>query len=370
MVDTTEAKQVCRAASTLVYPVLQFGVKPCGTYTREDFLGVLSRIAFDHEFANTGGKIVQLARSEPVDVTSTARNPLAKSLLYHLRHLEADAIESQFDGVRNRLFHVLRSRRLLPAHVDVAIDLHEWRFYGAADTDHVLITYPDLGTNRAYCFATLCIVAPGVRFTLAVFPMDANGFRAKQEAVRSLIAEARRYVSIRHVYLDRGFYQVHVVKELERLNIGYIVRARPSKGMKDRLSVGAETVVDTYQMQRKRPPTASVDVTVFAVPHRTREDEHAWFVTNLGVESETAKAYAAAFRRRWGIETSYRQIGDFLPRTSSPTFSVRLFYFLFAVALYNLWVLANVLLSDGSIPRKPEISTRIFRALVLPKGHG
>jgi hypothetical protein len=370
MVDTTEAKQVCRAASTLIYPALDFGIKPCGTYTREDFEQVLSRIAFDQEFANTGGKTVQLDRSEPVDVTSTARNPLAKSLLYHLRHLDADAIELGVDGVRDRLFQTLRSLRLLPSRVDVAIDLHEWRLYGSADTDHVLITYPDLGTNRAYCFATLCVVAPSVRFTLAVLPMDANGFRAKQEAVRSLIVEARRYVSIRHVYLDRGFYQVHVVAELDRLDVGYIVRARPSKGMKDRLSVGAETVVDAYQMQRKRPPTASVDVTVFAVPHRTSEDEYVWFVTNLGVKPETAKAYAAAFRRRWGIETSYRQIGDFLPRTSSPTFSVRLFYFLFAVSLYNLWVLANVLLSGGTIPKKPPLSTRIFRVFVLSTDYG
>ncbi|WP_328765699.1 transposase [Haloarcula rubra] len=252
----------------------------------------------------------------------------------------------------------------------MAIDLHEWRFYGAADTDHVLITYPDRGTNRAYCFATLCIVAPSVRFTLAVLPMDANGFRAKQEAVRSLIVEARQYVPIRHVYLDRGFYQVYVVAELERLEIDYIVRARPSTGMKARLSAGAETVVDAYQMQRKRPPTAAVDVTVFAVPHRTSEDEHVWFVTNLNVENETARAYAAAFRRRWGIETSYRQIGDFLPRTSSPTFSVRLFYFLFAVALYNLWVLANVLVSTGRKSTKPPISTRIFRTFVLSTDYG
>ena len=125
MVTTREAKQVCRAASSLVYPALNFGIKPCGTYTREDLLEVLSRIAFDQEFANTGGKTVQLDRSEPVDVTSTARNLLAKSLLYHLRQLDADAIELGVDGVRDRLFHVLRSQRLLPDHADVAIGLHK-----------------------------------------------------------------------------------------------------------------------------------------------------------------------------------------------------------------------------------------------------
>ncbi|MGQ4557646.1 transposase [Halobellus sp. GM3] len=370
MVQTAEVKQVCRAASTLLFPELEFGVKSCGEYTREDFEEILSRIAFDHEFANTGGKTLQLDRDEQVDLTATARNPLAKSLLYHLRNLSTDAIDDQFDGVRNRLFEVLRSQRRLPDFVDVAIDLHEWRFYGSADTDHVITTYPDLGTNRAFCFATLCIVAPRTRFTLDVLPMDANGFRAKREAVRSLLETAREFVSIRHVYLDRGFYQVHVVAELEQVGVDYIVRARPSSGMKGRLSAGAETVTDEYTMERKRKPTASVDVTVFAVPHRTIEDEHVWFVTSLDVDPATAKAYAAAFRRRWGIETSYRQIGDFLPRTSSPTFSVRLFYFLFAVSLYNLWVLANVLASADTVPKTPPISTRIFRRFVLSTDYG
>ena len=200
--------------------------------------------------------------------------------------------------------------------------------------------------------------------------MDATGFRAKREAVRSLLETAQQYVSIRHVYLDRGFYQVHVVRELEQQDVDYIVRARPSSGMKGRLSASAETVADEYTMQRNRKPTASVDVTVFAVPHRTDEDEHVWFVTSLDVDASTAKAYAAAFRRRWGIETSYRQIGDFLPRTSSPTFSVRLFYFLFAVSLYNLWVLANVLLSAKRVPKTPQISTRIFRRFVLLTDYG
>jgi len=70
MVETTEAKQVCRAASTIVYPALDFGTKPCGSYTREDFLNVLSRVAFEQEFANTAGKTCQLDRGEPVDVSS------------------------------------------------------------------------------------------------------------------------------------------------------------------------------------------------------------------------------------------------------------------------------------------------------------
>ncbi|WP_228434388.1 DUF4157 domain-containing protein [Natrarchaeobaculum aegyptiacum] len=91
-------------------------------------------------------------------------------------------------------------------------------------------------------------------------------------------------ISIRHLFLDSGFYQVHVVPELEQLGVDYIIRARLSNGMKARLSAGAETVIDDYLMQRKRESTASAAVTVFPVPHRSTEDEHVWFVTNLNLE--------------------------------------------------------------------------------------
>lgn len=149
MLKTTEAKQASRAAATMLYPALDFGIKACGSYTRENFLEVLSRIAFEQEFANTGGKLQQLADDTLIAERLFTRNPLAKSLLYHLRQLETDAIKTQFDGVRDNLIHTLREQRLLSSLVDIAIDIHDWRFYGSKDTEHVLHTRPDQGTDRA-----------------------------------------------------------------------------------------------------------------------------------------------------------------------------------------------------------------------------
>ncbi|MEM3098821.1 MAG: hypothetical protein QXU32_08915, partial [Nitrososphaerales archaeon] len=48
------------------------------------------------------------------------------------------------------------------------------------------------------------------------------------------------------------------------------------------------------------------------------------------------------FRDRWGIETSYRLIEQFMPKTTSKRYEVRLFYFLFAVWMYNLWIMFNI----------------------------
>lgn len=92
MVETTEATQVTRAASSLLFPKLEFGIAANGTYPSEDFQRVLARIAFDSEFANTGAKAYQLARGDDIAIDATARNPLARALLYHLRGLDADAV--------------------------------------------------------------------------------------------------------------------------------------------------------------------------------------------------------------------------------------------------------------------------------------
>ena len=47
------------------------------------------------------------------------------------------------------------------------------------------------------------------------------------------------------------------------------------------------------------------------------------------------------FRKRWGIETSYRMIRKFLAKTTSRRYGIRLLYFYLAVVLYNLWVKLN-----------------------------
>ena len=51
------------------------------------------------------------------------------------------------------------------------------------------------------------------------------------------------------------------------------------------------------------------------------------------------------YGKRWGIETSYRvKKQSFLPKTTSKNYQIRIFYFLFSVLLYNLWLLADVLI--------------------------
>ena len=49
----------------------------------------------------------------------------------------------------------------------------------------------------------------------------------------------------------------------------------------------------------------------------------------------------------------------------APGLDPEVLHFLFAVALCNLWILANVLLGGEHQPENPPISTRIFWQLVV-----
>ena len=145
--------------------VTDFATKQNGRYPREDFLEVLARSAFDGEFVHTTAKELQLAWSE--DINLQQRSPLAISLLYHLRGLSPEAIDAQSDRVWTVIFDHTRRQRAFTWPVNVSRDIHEWLYYGSAETLHVCAVNPDRRTNLVYAFVTLCATDPAVRFTLA-----------------------------------------------------------------------------------------------------------------------------------------------------------------------------------------------------------
>ncbi len=62
------------------------------------------------------------------------------------------------------------------------------------------------------------------------------------------------------------------------------------------------------------------------------------FATNTNMKP---KEIRKVFRKRWRIETSYRMINMFLPRTTSKLYSIRKLYFYLAVLMYNMWAITN-----------------------------
>ena len=134
--------------------------------------------------------------------------------------------------------------------------------------------------------------------------------------IRPLVSDVREYVDINRLYFDRGFYHVHLALALEELDVEFLMRAPQTRKVQQFTDdYDSDTFVAEYEMVRSNPPTGRTTVRHVVVPHRTRDNDHFCLVTNrnldVGTDVEIARPLAEAYRRRWGIETSYRKIAEF-----------------------------------------------------------
>ena len=368
-IETDEAlncflDSVLTTVTRTIYPELDLNIHENAQYDQAQLLDLLTHISLDGAFANSGAKTRRLRDGDRSVVRNDRRSPVAKALGYHLRDLDPSEIQTQFDDVLDRIRHRATQARLLTGAVDLAIDEHAWLFYGDDETEMTTNTDPSQGTDRAFTFLTACVVSGEFRLTVGVEPLGPETDIGK--ALVRLLGPVTTWLDIRRVFLDRGFYEVRALQTLEAFDLEYVVRARRFPSL---ASGPVETTVETgYEMSRSRPPYTTVTLTRFAVPHAHHpEDKQTYFVTNMPVTEASAEGLAESYRRRWGIETSYRVIGDFLAKTTSKSFAIRLYYFLFAVALYDIWVLTNVLLSvvfDEAQRDRPLIPSRVFARLL------
>ena len=77
---------------------------------------------------------------------------------------------------------------------------------------------------------------------------------------------------------------------------------------------------------------------------------------------------AEKYKKRWGIETSYRVKNELRLKTCSRKYVVRFFMFVLSVLLYNAWVLLNLLygfINFLAVFANPVVEVQTFLALVL-----
>jgi IS4 transposase len=97
------------------------------------------------------------------------------------------------------------------------------------------------------------------------------------------------------------------------------------------------------------------------------------FATNIKFSCEgdvnLAELLGRMYSKRWGIETSYRvKKHSFLGKTTSKNYVVRLFYFMFSVLLYNLWILADILIwlhLFGKVDEKHLLTSKYFGTILM-----
>jgi len=349
----------CKLVRGTIYPFLDFELPPQAKYNTNAFLDLLTHVAMTHDFTENGSKTFKLARDEV---------PSADAFFYHLSKLEWKEVERRFTEVFERIFEIAGENDVFKRRkFDVAVDFHDWLYYGK-EAPMVLGTQPKKGTHHAYKFATISILERGFRFTLLALPV--GKYSEMVGVMEKLLRYAMRRVKINRVYCDRWFYRTEVIRVLKKLGLKFIIQAPVTRTSRVKTFLNDDAkgpVVIDYTVKRKNRPCASESVKLFAVRNERMKDEMACFVTNLDVSIKNADHLAEVFKKRWGIETSYRVMQDFKPRTTSRRYVTRLFYFMFSVCLYNLWVLANLIVGKivlRFIPSQPFITAKVFGVIL------
>jgi hypothetical protein len=250
-------------------------------------------------------------------------------------------------------------RRLRRRRWQVAIDWHLTPYYGQpyASRNEIYYGKPRQGTKQFHAYASACIIDHGERYTLALTWVRRH--ESTVTALRRLVARIRELgLRIRRVFLDRAFFNVPVVEFLQQEKLPFLmpVMFRGRRSKKRRPATGLRWIKQQaagwYQhtMKNKKRQVA-VSVCVGYRTHKNRKDGKqvkqkllfaAWRVT--GSPTEIRQRY----RKRFGIETSFRQLRQARIYTCTRQPRLRLLFIALALVLRNLWVwVHHTLLAEG-----------------------
>ena len=300
---------------------LQFEIKSNAIYTKQDVLEPVIRAQAENTFIESACRRNGRISSDDV--------------FYHLDKPSVEEITDCLDeGIEDALTRI-RKRHRISGKVDIAIDVNEISYYGKDQNLFILGGKQKAGTNKFYKVITLCIVSKGKRYTLAAIPI--SFFDITVKLLEQLVKIARKHVKIRYAFLDRGFLSVDSINKLYELSMQFIIPIKKNDKvvqiMKNCFLRGMKRVLYTMRSGNRE---AAFDLVV----HET-DDDLVGFATNIqGDPKEISKLY----RKRWGIETSYRVKNNFFGRTCSRQPKIRLLFIMLSFLLYNLWVLANRIL--------------------------
>ena len=390
-------RQVSKMFKRRILPFINFRIKQNCVYNEKNLTSLMLHIAKENEFSENGShtlredlkhrrvicpkcnkilfpkaEIMEGNKDENLFVCLKCGyekriSPLGATFRYHLKK---DQSPTEITNMFIRTFEVLwemipDTKAFNKSAVTIAIDTTDWLYFGKKDNPFIVGKKPERGAKYCYRFITLDIVQPGKRYTLLALPF--TQLDNQQELLSKLLEFARRRVKIRLAVLDRGFFNKATLKLLNRNNIKYIMPCTKFHDIKKLLEViPSPYIINDCKMGDEVPYNMAV---IKRINKRDGSEQIHAFATNISLNTEDmdgeTKRISEEYRARWGIETGYRvKKHSFLPKTTSKDFRIRLFYFYFSTLLYNMWILADVLIwleIKGRVGIDHKVTANYFR---------
>ncbi len=349
----------------------------------EDWLGTALRLEY-RGYKCTSGTLLQILLIAAARVVSlfaacraladapsdqTIRNALAATLP------EIGELERRLNLALVR--HVPKALRRKSRMVAIDLTLIPYHGQPARDPKEIFRGEPKSGTTHFHAYATAVVVHKGYRYTLALTRVE-YGDSMKEVVQRLLAIVGRREVKVRFLLLDKGFFSVEVIRYLHRAGHGFIIPAAvrrrkpkdpktPPHGLRALLKKK-----DGYYRERltsgptkDKKKTSTITTICVASKYYTEEKtgkrRRKRLLYALWKVHRTPKEIREIYRKRFGIETSYRQMHEARIKTCTRDPALRLLFVGIALVLRNVWVWIHFRLAKGKFSEEPELFLELLR---------
>jgi len=241
---------------------------------------------------------------------------------------------------------------------EVAMDFQDRPYYGKTpQADGLWVRgQAHYGTTRFYRVATAYVMLNNLRVTLAirfVLPED--------DPVTSVADLQKRLkklgIPVAGLFLDKGFGGIAVMDYLTRQKQPAVIACtvRGKTGGTRALCQGPKSYRTTYTFHGPNTTAFTADLAVcrvFTTAKRTRRLKRrvAWLIFILILLDWSPRQARRQYRRRFGIESSYRCAGQVRGWTTSPNPAYRFVLIAVSFVLLNVWVHLRWLFTQ--VPRR------------------
>lgn len=228
--------------------------------------------------------------------------------------------------------------------LEVAIDTHDEPFYGKTPElrAYTCKTRAKAGTSHFFRIASAYVIWREVRLTLAltyVLPEDTLPQVVEKLMIR--LEQVGLHATV--LYLDKGFCSGEIIRYLQRIQQATVL-ACPIRGKQGGIRALCQRRHGSFTTDYTFTDGTSARLVLVdtRVPDpKTKRKQRKWLAFVLVHLDWTPHQVFTKYRRRFGIEASYRLLRQVKVLTNSRNPALRFFLLGLGLLMQNIWVLAR-----------------------------
>jgi putative transposase len=254
---------------------------------------------------------------------------------------------SEVQSAVNSILAKSLDNELKKQKLEAAIDFHDQPYYGRTESAEGLWVGAEAkqGTTKVYRVATCYIIKNGHRLTLAI------KFVLPEETVKEVLEYLLKQlecleIEVGCLYLDRGFGSIEIARYLKSSKQRAIVACpiRGKTGGLKALCVGKKSYRAKHVFKSVKHGALMVEMALFkgftTTTKKGKKKRKAKWLAYMLIEADetlSAKTVKKRYRKRFGIESSYRCAKKVRGWTTSSNPVYRFLLIGMSFCLTNLW---------------------------------